>query len=408
MDEHLPPRARYGPPLPYRLGVTFGWTAWLLATTHWRSWQNLIQTFIATDTRSYEAMARAAPGLPDKGLPVEHAQRFATHFLIGAADDVTGLPLHTVYWITALAALGLLMLLVERTTSRVAADTPTYVVLMGAVLSSPYLLRYHLVAPGLLADIVFMIGLVVALDALLKRRPVIVLIGVLIAVLGRQTAVPVGLVAGAWMFWGPGWRTSRRRSRLLWAAAVAGGVVAAYGALILISDPFALPETEPLRDLTIWSKVSEFPGGLQTIGEQLGTIGLGAAPGLAVFLPLAVSSRRRPAPEVLWCLAAVAALLVQPLLLNYGAGNLRLSAFAIPILIVAAGLAAGRSGIGLNSRTAWAATALFALGSLNHKFTNVGPETPAAFAMTASIAFVGLLVVLCRGVERGASRSVGA
>ncbi len=68
-----------------RTALVFGcaWLGFVWATTHWYSWQQMIDLRYGTDMVEYERVARAAPGLPDQPLPSQHADRFIPHYLVG-------------------------------------------------------------------------------------------------------------------------------------------------------------------------------------------------------------------------------------------------------------------------------------------------------------------------------------
>jgi hypothetical protein len=61
--------------------------AFVWATTHWYSWQQTIDLLFGSDAQEYETIAKAAPGFPDEALPSQHANRFVPHYLVGLVSD---------------------------------------------------------------------------------------------------------------------------------------------------------------------------------------------------------------------------------------------------------------------------------------------------------------------------------
>ena len=54
---------------------------------------------LSTDVGSYQQIARAAPQLPMHDLPQQHAERFASHWLVGVLSNES--MLHAAYYVAA-------------------------------------------------------------------------------------------------------------------------------------------------------------------------------------------------------------------------------------------------------------------------------------------------------------------
>jgi len=133
----------------------------------------------------YQRIAEAAPRLPPHGsLLPQHAQHFAPHYLAGVIAQA-GIPLHVVYRILALATLALIAIAVDRVVVDAGIGGGSYVVCMGALLSSPYLFRFDALAPGMVQDATFALGATLALLGLVKTRTWLVALGLALAILGR-------------------------------------------------------------------------------------------------------------------------------------------------------------------------------------------------------------------------------
>ena len=140
---------------------------------------------------SYERIARAAPSFPDQHVLRPFAERFPVHWLIGSLADGLGLSLHGLYRVADLLVLALLVWTVHLVLLRLRLDPRAHTIALGAVAVSAYPVHYLLAAPGMLSDGIFCLGLAVALLGFAAGRFELVLGGLALATIGRQTAVPV-------------------------------------------------------------------------------------------------------------------------------------------------------------------------------------------------------------------------
>src|SRR4051812_10928825 len=169
------------------------WAGVVLATQAWPSWSTGVRERFAGDVVAYEQIARAAPGLPSGPVSQQYAERFPVHWAVGMIADLTGVELHTVYRVIGLTLLAALVVAMALVLRRLEVGRSTRIVLIGLVVVSAYPVRLLLAAPGMLADTLFLVGLAVALWGLVAERDDVLVAGLLVAVLGRQTAVPVAI-----------------------------------------------------------------------------------------------------------------------------------------------------------------------------------------------------------------------
>ncbi|MEX2195842.1 MAG: hypothetical protein WD844_11200 [Thermoleophilaceae bacterium] len=373
----------------------------LAATNEWTTWDEGIRLLEASDVRSYETIAAAAPGLPDQDLPAQHARRFVPHWALGSAADATGIDLYALYRV----AWGLLVVAIvaalHLTLARLRAGRGAYWLAMALLVANAYAFRYYAIAPGVLADLVLVAGLAWALYGLVARRFAVVAAALVVGAVGRETLIPLLPLILAWIALGPGWRELDARRRALLGAAAAACVLAPYVLLRLVSGPFSLPatlglsdfgstpETPPsVGDLTLLS-----PGSASELGEHaLRVLAPHVVPLalLATVLWLArVPPRRLPA--LFWLgLATWALVVAQPLGLSpeYAADNeTRLSAIGLVPLLVA--VAAIPLSLRLRPWQAVLAAALLVVASLHHTYATTGPESAPQFvALEVAVAAV--------------------
>src|SRR5262249_39184971 len=155
------------------------------------SWEGAIRAQFAADMRSYERIARAAPSFPDEHVLRPFAERFPVHWLIGSLANGLDVSLHGTYRVADLLVLALLLWAVHLVLTRLRLDLRPYLVAMGVLVASAYPVHYLLAAPGMISDGVFCLGLAVTLLGFVTGRFELVLGGLVLGTLGRQTAVPV-------------------------------------------------------------------------------------------------------------------------------------------------------------------------------------------------------------------------
>jgi hypothetical protein len=364
------------------------WVVAALAVQHWFSWSGAIRgarldTGFGADMRYYDRIARAAPSFPDTHILRPYAERFPVHWLVGVIADATDIGLHPLYRIAEFLVLALVLIAVHRTLVRLELGTPEHVLALGLLAASAYPVHYLLAAPGILSDTVFMLGLSACLLGFVRGSFPLVLGGLLLAALGRQTAVPVAIAAALWVAFAPAWRSARYR----YAASAALLPVGLWIGLHFAADGFADPERGGVHDLTA-------VGYLSDVGDIAGHLGRVA---LGILVPCALVAgawlrTRGDVPRGALLLAA--AVVVQPLVLgpaSAGGNETRLAALCLPALVLAAG--ALLRGVRLQAWEVGAiAAAVFAAG-LHHRYTHVGLDRPAWLALEIAGSAV-ILVVL--------------
>ena len=200
---------------PYLLGLGL-LVAAVLAVQRWVSWGDAVRagirdTGFGADMRFYEVIARAAPSFPDRHVLRPYAERFPTHWLVGVIGDATGLGLHPLYRVAELLVLALVIAVVYLVLARVGLGAAGQMLALAVLVASAYPVHYLLAAPGMLSDGIFVLGLSLTLLGFAQERLAVVLVGLTIAMLGRQTAIPVGVAAALWAAFVPSWRQERWR-----------------------------------------------------------------------------------------------------------------------------------------------------------------------------------------------------
>jgi hypothetical protein len=360
--------------------VLLGWVAIVAATQAWPSWGTGIRELFAADVASYQRIAAAAPGLPAAhSLAAQHAQRFPAHWLVGTVAWASGANLHAVYRAASLLCLLGMVLVLARAFNRLGLELGQFAVASGMVLTSVYSFRYLLAAPGMLSDAVFLLGFSVLVLGFVGESGALAVLGIAVATLGRQTAVPLGLVAAAAIVLT--WERPRRRGSALLVAATCLGL---YAGERVIAQSFTAPGTGGLRSATL-------------LGSHAGFVSADARGVLGVLVPLGVIAGawlggQRPAGAPT---ALAASVLVQPFLLSPTwevSNEPRLAALALPgLALVAAGQLRG---LQLSTGVVVGVSAAMLLASLHPRYTDVGVPDRAAWAALDVLAALGIVLTL--------------
>jgi hypothetical protein len=400
------------------LVVCGAWLGFVWTTTHWYGFQQMIDLRYATDMFEYERVARAAPGLPDQPIPLQHADRFVPHYLVGLGSDIFDVGVRPLYYGCAIVLLLAIVALVDRAVSRRQLGRTEYALCIGALVANPYLFRYLAIAPAMLGDSVFVIGGAVALLGLLRTRGWILVAGLTVATLGRSEAViPLVALAPLGVALSPDWRRRPLRLRRVAAVSAFAVPIAVYTLVRVVASSFSVADHPGFRGLTIFGSLASLPHSGGHIGLHLARtfIGIAGASGLLVGALVARrSSRTDSLPFGFWAaLGAGIAVSGEAVVLNpdwLDGSEPLLSSFGAAFLVVAAALA-------LPARDArhWAfgrAPAVVALGglvltSLHHRYSTISPvDSPLGFALLASAGAAVVAAAVAIGARTGSTEAV--
>ena len=393
-----------------RVGVVAGWLTFVWATTHWYTWQRTIDLLFGSDMTQYEWIARAAPSFPNKQIPSQHAARFVPHYLIGLISDGLGVGDRAVYYVAAFLLLIAILLVIDVTIRPLRLSLGAYALCLGTLLANPYLFRFLVICPARLADSVFVLGGSLALLGLLRRSSCLLVVGLVVATLGRsEAALPLVVLAPLAVAFAPNWRTLSARIRWTVASLAAAAPVLAYSLVRLADSSFSVRDHPGFMGLTIFGALADLPGTAHTIGAAWARAGAGIAGVAGLLLGLAVvrvRGRHRPSlPFAFWtalgaglCIS-LEAVVLNPVWLN-GSEPL-LSALGAALLAVAAAILFASTPLRLAPTPVVIASGGLLLTSLHHRFSAISPvTTPGSYA---ALALAGLLVVTV-AIAAGGSR----
>lgn len=191
----------------------------------------------AGDIISYVSIAEAAPGFPAERMPFHHAQRWPLPYALGLLHHATGVPVYALFRGATLAMQLAILILLTLAFSDLKLTLAQSDLLSAVLILNPYAFRYYLTLPGMINDVGFALGLTVLSLGMLRRQAVLVLLGIALAALSRQTAI---LLAPAAVL---GWfaiEKPLRRQAWVWILAFLAPLLI-YGLTSFVARRFGAP-----------------------------------------------------------------------------------------------------------------------------------------------------------------------
>ena len=385
-----------------------------LMTQRWLSWGGAIRYLGEGDVLSYEPMAKAAPGLPTDRIGAAYTARFPVHYMVGLLADGTPLTVRGTYAAAAGACIATVLWLAWSSMRHLRVALPWRVVLLAVLLLNAYAFRYYVMAPGMLADLVFVVGLATSVHGVFTRRNGMLFVGAVLAACSRQTAMLALPVLAVWSILAAR-NDPDRRSRGVVAALVATAPFVTGVAVSAITKPFTSPFGLRIPEDTILPLLADLPSTLPELGTHAMRVAI-PFPLPLVVLGAVVLGRLRLGAGLgvhFWGLLAVsAAVVAQPLGVSddypgFAFNEPRLSALGLFPTVLAIAVLVADTRLSIGSGRALAVLAAVAIASLHHLYTVVGPASLSQFVATQLVmaATVGVLVFR---VARGGDRPTAA
>ncbi len=381
----------------------------LLVTNKWFNYDDAIKVVGADDTISYRAVAEAWPGLPADALPFHKAQRLVIPVLLGGIARTLGCSLESLFLGATLLLCAVVLLLMHKIFVSLAFSAAQRLLLFALLIFNPFVFRPYLAATFMVIDLVFIAGLALLIWGLLTNRSAATVLGIVLAALGRQTALALLPVAVVWLNTGA-WKARPARERLLFMLLLpvsAAGVYCVTGLAVSKMSEGGL-NLKHLTGLFYWFahfSPREFLTLLEFVLRGL------ASSTLALTILGVVYMRTRELvalPACFWLLLMlVASIWAQPFLGGpdvTGDNIVRLCALGFVPLLTALGVLLSRSRI-LSSASRLQLIMLILLiiaGSFHHLTSNVGNALQYgvagfAIAQCAVAAFTGMTFFLISG-----------
>jgi hypothetical protein len=368
----------------------------LIATNRWLSWDiGGIKFLAAVDTYAYQEIATFAPLLPpEHQLAFHHAQRFAVPYLVGIIAKATNTSVPSTFSVAIAICVFSIILLVHRCLLKLNLSPWNYILCIALLILNPYTFRYYLIARGILPDLVFVVGLTVTLLGLIEKRFLIVIVGIICAASGRQTAVVLIPGLSLWLVAGQQGKhhpINHKISKVLISVAL---TIIIYIVTGRIASSFAFPShnAQHLSGLIAWFFSKDFT--VTKAVEHILRIAIPVLIPLGIVFGICLAQRVQSRkfcyiPIEFWAsLLMAAGIAVQPLLAGpeiTGQNGSRLSALGfVPILISLAFLLKHQDLFAqLNHQFCWKLlfAAILIISSFHHLYTVIGPRSSIQFAV---------------------------
>lgn len=220
--------------------LAFFVTGLLYLTAYHLSFYDSINWVQATDVYSYLVISSAVPNLPVDTVSYHFAQRWVPHYIVGYLASFFNIDLGAAYGISNGIVVVSILLLSGDILLRTARDQTFGILIYLLLTLSVFTFRLYIFVPGLLADLVFVLGLAVALKGCVDRRFSLILIGILAATMGKQLVLLVlpGLALYIYVVWEG--LVGRLRA-LFMSTSMSIVVITFYQFLIYTSANFAQP-----------------------------------------------------------------------------------------------------------------------------------------------------------------------
>lgn len=220
----------------------------LYATRYQLSFKEAIDWVQATDVHEYLVIASAAPGFPVERISVHFSQRWIPHYLVGFLSYSSRMELPSAYALANLAVLASILLVTLRILLKQARDEMFGLLFFLILALSAFSFRLNVFVPGLLADLVFVLGLTIALSGLASKTIAFVLCGAIVATAGKQLSILAlpGLCLYVFVVFSA---IHGKAKAALSAGLVCAATMGFYAFLVYSSTGFAVPNTMTISTL---------------------------------------------------------------------------------------------------------------------------------------------------------------
>lgn len=403
--------------------------ALLAATNRYADWTvdaPLVQ-YAASDGNSYRAIALAFPGLPadGAGLVHHHAQRFPVAWTVGAVAEATGMGVDAAFRLLVVAALLGALALLARALAALQVAPLWRLLLLALFILAPLSTRFYVAFPWIAPDAVFLVGAALVGWGLATDRARLLLGGILVAAVARQTGLLLVPALAAWAALASWPRATSGRAGLAAGEAGRRWLVAGVGAAIavgayLITDRASTPFSAASMNADTVTGLFTWLGDQPSLGGLASFLSRGV---LALALPAVLLAwlLRGASPAARWravpLLVAAGLVALQPVLGGpaiTGNNLARLALLGLPFLLVAMGaLMADQAERLPVLRPVHVAVLLGALaaGSQHHITSLVGRDDSSwapAFAALTLLCDAVILAVLWWAARAGRRGAPGA
>lgn len=169
--------------------VSFFLLCFLYLTKHHMPFRESISYVDANDVLSYLKISAVAPGFPTEKISFHFAQRFIPHYGVGLFARSLNMNLETSYIILNAIIIFLILYFSQKVIFKKSFDKNVSLLLFSILAISPFSFRLNVFVPGLLADLVFILGLALSLNGISDKSLIKIILGMIIATSGKQMSL---------------------------------------------------------------------------------------------------------------------------------------------------------------------------------------------------------------------------
>lgn len=369
--------------------------ALLQLTRYHLDFRQAIDWVQATDVSSYSLIANYAFDTPVK-LEFHFAQRWVPHYIVGVLARTIGCDIHLSYAILNALVISLIAYSAKRLLISDRANNDLGFLILLLFLFSAYTFRLYVFVPGLFADLVYLLGVAIALLGCRRQKIFLVIIGLVVATLGKQFSILVlpGILVYIFAVWG---KSQGRIGAIKLSMLAIGAVLGTLWLVTLTSESFSLENSiTPDKWFAIITFFTSENFTARLLGFHLLRIAAPLAPFLLIWVLLPMSRRERFRYLLSWESLALLLIVLGPItyaflpgpILQMGNQSRYVAASALPLALLVVRISPPIT-VTLRVFDWIVIPIVLLLISYHHRYTLIQGDT-AAFATTQ---FTGLAIL---------------
>lgn len=149
--------------------------------------------FGAADGYSYLLISQYSPNIPVETIQPIHSERFFFSYIIGFVSKIFNLNLYSFFRILIVFLIVLINLFLIIILKKLEVEESKIIFLTLLVNFNPYFSRFYIANPLIINDLIFHLGLLICILAVVKSQKKLFLLGTTLSILSRQSAIAIFL-----------------------------------------------------------------------------------------------------------------------------------------------------------------------------------------------------------------------
>jgi hypothetical protein len=147
--------------------------------------------FGGADGESYFNISSFAPEISKIKIQPIHSERFIFPYIIGLIAKIFPIEIFLIYKIFSVLLLLAINLLFIKIATKINFSQTKLILCLSLINFNPYITRFYISNPTIITDLFFHIGLLISILGIVEKKNFYLIIGLLIALAARQTAVAI-------------------------------------------------------------------------------------------------------------------------------------------------------------------------------------------------------------------------